>query len=1287
MNTKIIEKHCKYLNKFIDQLNKGTLKAPENIAKKLLSFKLSVEKIDQHYSFLNEARRDSGNAEISYIHALRDLLQNAIKLHYRDALFVISEVFSPLFNYTYTKAVKNFLTDKLIDRINAQAEWRAFFEYRFLYPIESFAKRHLESHWLTCNFNLFSFLGNQNLPPYRMHINIPDKHHPSYSPPKVPYELRENDFNSLAHVQGKYSTVWEIVGNNVSSIFYFDKTADHPKDMIVYEINPDVEPGKGRVDPAFTGKFKVDGSERPVLHIQVKPGQDPEKIFGKARQNDPKERQFQYSIIRFFIRSGIFNPSNAAYHIHSYEPGFKDLLKTTYAIFDKKRNDDRAGKPINSANMIVYDNTLMAELGNMQLKDFVRIAEAQYKSSQQKDRLPIKNALTGTWDKFDYDDKYSETEDHDLDKLITLFDLIEPEALNVRLSIFEAGFFGLTQEENTVSHIYWLPVIINWREQLTGGVVFLNSDKRISPEKIIKKDPEVTEWEKDDLGYYEDGSGYDKWKEIFPDDPVPQEIISILYYTTGLFTDKQIGEIEESIRAAAERSAAVSIMSRNISHNIGSHVLSYLKNLLSDERTMLKEGVLEDLIVVHDDGTISLNEKVKNSKDRLLLPYIRSIGRLLGYFQERQDYIGTFASDRYLYFSPLFFKEAVVDYFYGKLKVTSADGDRQKDTRNLTLDYIINSEGYRDSDIEIKTFWDNRNGEEPDPIDIDSDIEIALPSGNTGRQGIYTILENFIRNSAKHGSAKEKREDGMMKIKLVLSDAGPDYYRLEVSDNSGNTSSSIVDTIQKVLADPLIKKDGNPDERHKGIKEIQIAAGWLRGVRPHDLLMDPPPNDLPVLTVECLGDYAVGKGNLKYTFYLRKPKPGLLVVANKSRYFKVNPNDRSEELKDEFKKQLANWTIREYGDPRMVNPDKVPYRFVVIHKELEERSPKSWQKTYIEIFKRSPARILTGWTDEQLRQDDFNQSLYEAWLDGPQIFDKDQSHSRFNLGPDQSDHISHISKKVTIGIEDPKRPHHFKDDAIRQLVVDETLSEAREQDILFREHNDQPLRFDEFCNDVGAVQIDRYLYLEGISGDNSTNRIIRHEMIDNLWRFKMLEAALTKVIIIDERIWKNNFGDTEKERARNHLRWSKKNIHILSLEFDVTQPDLLCMKDLQGNIVATINKLGEPAYTSEAYKLLYRDSHFISLHQGLLERAVKHCADGLMDMTEQEQVNVLFKRFRDKLIRARFRVIIHSGRSKTHILPYPTAFVQLSALGSALRDCKLTLCELFYSTIQEEYTS
>ncbi|MCB0575902.1 MAG: hypothetical protein KDC61_15200, partial [Saprospiraceae bacterium] len=976
-----------------------------------------------------------------------------------------------------------------------------------------------------------------------MHINIPDRHHPSYASPKIqPYELRENDFNRLAHVQGKYSTVWEIVGNNVSSIFYFDKTADHPKDMIVYEINPDVEPGKGRVAPAFTGKFKVDGSERPKLYIKVKPGQDPEKVFSEARQNDPKERLFQYSIIRFFIRSGIFNPSKAAYHIHSYEPGFKDLLKTAYAIFDKKRKDDQTRKPINSVNMVVYDNMLMAELGDMQLADFTSIAEAQYRSSQNKDRLPVKDTAKENWEKFDYADKYTEAENKALDKLIALFDLIEPEALNVRLSIFEEGFFGLTQAENTVSHIYWLPVIINWREQLTGGVVFLNSDKRISAEEIKKKGSRKTGWEKDHWGYYEDGSGYDKWKEIFPDDPVPQEIISILYYTTGLFTDKQIGEIEESIRAAAERSAAVSIMSRNISHNIGSHVLSYLKNLLSDERTMLKEGVLEDLIVVHDDGTISLNEKVKYSKDRLLLPYIRSIGRLLGYFQERQDYIGTFASDRYLYFSPLFFKEAVVDYFCGKLKATSADGDRQKETRNLTLDYIINSEGYRDTDIEIKTFWDDRNGETPGPIDIDNDLEIALPSGNTGRQGIYTILENFIRNSAKHGSAKEKREDGKMKIKLVLSDAGPDsdYYRLEISDNSGNTSASIVKTIQDVLADPLIKKDGNPDERHKGIKEIQIAAGWLRGVRPHDLLLDPPPNDMPVLTVDCVDDADTGKGNLKYTFYLRKPKPGLLIVADRSRYFRTDSNTQTngDELKEEFKKQLANWTIREYGDPRMINPDKVPYRFVVVHKDLEGTGQKNWQKTYIEILRRSPARVLTGWTDEQLQREDFTESLYEAWLDGPQIFDKDQSHSRFNLGPDQSDHISQISKKVTIGIEDPKRQHHFKDDAVKELVVDETLSEAREQDILFREHNDQPLRFDEFCNDVGAVQIDRYLYLEGISGDNSTNRIIRHEMIDNLWRFKMLEAALTKVIIIDERIWKNNFGDTEKERARNHLRWS-----------------------------------------------------------------------------------------------------------------------------------------------------
>lgn len=1276
--TKIIDSHRELLDDFCNKLDDHSEEISEKTLSRLREAGLSRSIIDRHYTLANEGAVN----KVSYIHALRDYLQKQLDIPYEEAIDVISEVFKPKFlnpenPYYYKAASKSFLTNRVFDIVNARSEWRAYFEFRFLKPVRHYMDRHLPEHWLTLNFNLFSFIGNQNLPAYRMHTNVPDQHKYKIKGKPVPYDLREEEFNSLLKFQGKYSTVWEIVKNNVSSIFYFDKTAEHPSDMIVYEIEPDVSPGAGSVDAKFVSRFYINGKHRnrgTLLDMQSS-GDSPEQVFDQERQKNEAERDFQYSIMRFFIRGGIFNPENAAYHIRLFEPGFKDLLKSAFGKFERIRNKEL---PLHDDQRRAYMERLLAELGDISFIQLQEILKSQFASSKNPERSPKKDISTGVWSGFEDKDKYSVDENRSLDLVIALIDLIEPEALNVRMGIFETGFFSLTQKDNTISHIYWMPIIINWRTQFTGGAVFLNSDKRIDPKKVWAKYPEAD--------FYSDGS-QEEPGEIGPGDKVPQDIISILYYMTGLFTDKQIGEIEESIQAAAERSAAVSIMSRNISHNIGSHVLSYLKNLFSDEANMLKEGVLENLIKTDAHGRLYLNDDIQNSKDRLVLPYLRSIGRLLGYFQERQDYIGTFASDRYLYFSPLHFQESVVENFCGKTRVISADGNLIKETRNLALDYIINSEGYRQDDIEFHTQWMDEKTGKAIPLGKDNDIEIALPSGNTGRQGIYTILENFIRNSAKHGSSIESRPGKKMVVTLTLIDAGPDFYKLEIADNSGNTTTGVVETIKEVLKDPLIRADGNPDERHKGIKEIQIAAGWLRGVQPHDLLNNPPQGGKNVLEVDRVSDES-GECSLKYTIHLRKPKPGLLIVSDSSKYFEPDQYGRpSTVLKEKFRKSLEHWVIQEYGDPRQINPDKIPYRFVIVHRDIEVKKPSAWKKTYLEILKHSPARVLAGWTDEQLQDEQLSESLYRAWLDSPQPF-VDESTSRFGLIlPSDRKQLQSISDEITIGIEDPKRSRHFEDETIKHLVVDSPLSKAREQDILFREHNDQPLRFDAFCEEVGEERLRQYLFVEGISGDNSTDRVLRHEVVDQMWRYKMIEAALTKIIIIDERVWKNNFGDNEEERERNYLRWEKKNVHILSLEFDTDQPGYLCLKDLRGDTVALVDKFGNPRFTSGEYEKAYRFSHFISLHQGLLERAVKHCSEGLVNMTEQEQVNELFRKFRDKLLTARFRVIIHSGRSKTHILPYPTAFVQLSSLGSALRDSKLTLCELFYSTIQEENTA
>ena len=1186
---------------------------------------------------------------VSLLRVFREYLQdkNGLNLTYDECIEIISSIFDKSFqNIRYFEKEKMLIQEYPYDSVNAMAEWRAYFEYRFRKAILNYCKENLSQHWLTLNISLFSFLAEQTLPVYRTHFGLPDRRVLEENEGKSKRSKRESGFTNLSKYQQKYSTVWEIVKNNISSIFYFDKTPESEKDLVIYEIDPDVSPGVGTVDAKFIGKTCINGNHlidsnwrKEIKNTEYV--KEPWLLYQNERERNVEERNYQWSILRFFIRVGIFNPSYAVYSVHAGVPEFKDILLKVWNQKEKKVIREIDG--IKKDALVSYK----------QLND---ILTEQCASSKKETRKPYLDT-EGQWQNFDHADKYSPKENDELDLILDLINEFEPNLLNYRVALFEAGFFFLTEDDNTIAHIYWMPIVINWRNQWTAGAAFFNSDKRIGAEKI---------WERNEHGYFPDGSK-EPSTPITPEDKVPQVLITTLYFLSGLFADKLIGSIEESLRPSIERAAAVSIMSRNISHNIGSHVLSYQKHIFSDEQTMLHAGVLHDLVLPENEGFFLNPKKVAAEKNYQLyltpnqteheeelfsLPYLRSLGQLLGYFQERQDYISTFASERYLYFSSLYFYQNILRFFSGK------PTDK---TRNIALDHIILSEGYSQKEIEIKAYRCTQEGKKI-PLSSAEDIQVSLPSGNTGRQGIFTILENFIRNSAKHGQPKSLREGKNLQIEIVLSDYSEVLYRLELRDNSANTDEQVIEDIQKILNSPLVKKDGKLDERHKGIKEIQIAAAWLRGIHPHQL-SEKDYQDGKVISVSK----TKGEGCLQYTFYLSKPRNGLLLVKDLALFYKNG--EKAMGLKSEFEVSLKYWDIEELPLSESLvtyplNQDKRPYHFVVAHTSLSE--DENWAVYSPKIRAYCPVRFLKGIDAQALKSPNLSEDLYQKWVERD-VFKIVAASSKW--------------EELRIEISDPKRfkkPNFYR---IESMITNPEV--AAPTRILFREHSDLSNQFDEFVKENNN-NITQFCYIEGISGGNTTGRLLREETKDRYWYYKMLETALTKIVIMDERIWRDNLGRDKKERERNFLRWSKKNIHIFSLEYDETDPNKLLMKDLKNDTVAILNQNGSAQF-EVGYKSLYQESHFISMHQGLMERAVKHCSEsvGYKQLNEQKRVENLFVNFRENFMQAKFRVLIHSGRSKAHIMPKDTAFVQLSSLGSALRDAKYSLCDLFYSTLQE----
>lgn len=230
----------------------------------------------------------------------------------------------------------------------------------------------------------------------------------------------------------------------------------------------------------------------------------------------------------------------------------------------------------------------------------------------------------------------------------------------------------------------------------------------------------------------------------------------------------------------ANKSAKSAIMSRNMSHNLGSHVMAYLKQHLGSVQSMLNDKILTLLF----DDERDLGKKLSNVhsvEDDVALPFLVGLGQFISYLQERQDFIATIATDFIPYNSNVNFKDLIYDELNpDKRNERHTERTTSMKIDNILLGNIARSEGlgrptsptkkgkgeseYSDlSDIVLKfrDFDGNpvvKNTPAWTALEAMRKYNISLPGGVVGRQAIFSIVENVIRNAAKHGNWRNARK-------------------------------------------------------------------------------------------------------------------------------------------------------------------------------------------------------------------------------------------------------------------------------------------------------------------------------------------------------------------------------------------------------------------------------------------------------------------------------------------------------------------------------------------------
>ncbi len=413
-------------------------------------------------------------------------------------------------------------------------------------------------------------------------------------------------------------------------------------------------------------------------------------------------------------------------------------------------------------------------------------------------------------------------------------------------------------------------------------------------------------------------------------------------YLTNLYNYYETAISRERTLKSAVKSAIAAIMSRNGSHNLGSHVLSSVSQ--------------------------NLNEL---SDDRFLFTYI----------QQRMDFIAQITTEIPEWYYPCSFVQDLMRRFYMQRHlltyICGAEGlkgfDYQKNGKaneELVQNNIIIKVLKREKDKSVEIIGPDTNKEQK----ITELTQVAIPGGIVGQHAFYTILENFLRNTAKHSWAEFKGGKKPKNLEVYIEyndDPNKDYVVINIWDNVSIVYDSDIDeTKKKELADKLRIEEEFKEYKNKalhfkinsifkehfiqpstgklrnenwGLAEMKICAAYLNKIDITEIGLD----DSNILfDEEGCQKHGIIRAKAKkdkddyrlcYEFAIPKPKELLLTGINNEELLGLEDKARKYNvyLYDKLPKQIDHELIV-FLDPSEINFDDIynlelfPFKLILL---------------------------------------------------------------------------------------------------------------------------------------------------------------------------------------------------------------------------------------------------------------------------------------------------------------------------------------------------------------------
>ncbi len=318
-------------------------------------------------------------------------------------------------------------------------------------------------------------------------------------------------------------------------------------------------------------------------------------------------------------------------------------------------------------------------------------------------------------------------------------------------------------------------------------------------------------------------------------------ISNLRHFSNNLLNDafiySYVDPAKKELRKVALQSAVAQVFARNFAHNIGSHVAIRATNRMAKER-------IAELYKI---------EKT-NFKDNIEIEsWLDYMGEKLDLFEvARNEFLAGYKMPAK---NAMLYRDVVLPFCENTLlmdNIAHSEGIHYKNTceNKLKIQVLINgveilakypslksydecektpifypynfpylvkaTDGTIEAAFANKRFYDYQGNEA-------SDIEICLTNEHT----LYSILENVIRNSAKHNKSAITEKEGLI-ISVNIGDENDDYYKIQISDNVSKVSEEQLNKFAKSIAASLITNDGEIQKESLGIADIKINAHLLK---------------------------------------------------------------------------------------------------------------------------------------------------------------------------------------------------------------------------------------------------------------------------------------------------------------------------------------------------------------------------------------------------------------------------------------------------------------------------